>query len=531
MWDVPGSGSWSHDPSHNPFPTSTFLRSVGTPGLDEGKAAGWARYGWPLLATRRAYVNGFLYEQQLAVDQTELNERDDAARRAYVERSWRADAKRWFDVLRPAVTDACLTMQAVEPAGLTDRRLFNHLDRCMLLQRRLQRIHFTNSAMTFVVGKWLLAASEWSVPAHVAMATLAGASPATAESIGYVDAIVDALRQAGTSDTPTTLDAVRAASESSASALADYLRHHGWRVVGGFGYDSAALAELPELVLQSIAARFVGEALSSDASAHAIDESRALVPASAHGRFDELLADARLVYGIRDDDVGPCMWARGLVRRGLLAVGERLIQRGLLAERDDVFELTYADVGSLLVYGHGPTLDAVTERVALRRQQAQLVPPATIDGEDGGEVVEPTALWRAPHVALVACAAAAYRSIGTAPTSAPRTGQGIGIGDRSYRGIARVARNPEEAFAKLSPGDVLVTTITTPSFNVVLPVVGALVVEHGGLMSHAGIIAREFGIPTVVAASGCMASIPDGAEVEVDPVQGCVRVVAPPASE
>ncbi|MBV8693827.1 MAG: hypothetical protein JOY57_19420, partial [Actinobacteria bacterium] len=62
-------------------------------------------------------------------------------------------------------------------------------------------------------------------------------------------------------------------------------------------------------------------------------------------------------------------------------------------------------------------------------------------------------------------------------------------------------------------------------YNVVLPIVGALVVEEGGALSHAAIVARELGIPAVIGAARAVQLVPDGAHVEVDPEAGRVRVL------
>ena len=102
---------------------------------------------------------------------------------------------------------------------------------------------------------------------------------------------------------------------------------------------------------------------------------------------------------------------------------------------------------------------------------------------------------------------------------------GEGIGDRPYRGRSVVAHQAIDAIERLQPGDVLVTSMTTPAFNCVLPIVGALVTVHGGQFSHAGIVARELDIPTVLSVADALERIPDGAIVEVDPRSGSVTVV------
>ena len=103
---------------------------------------------------------------------------------------------------------------------------------------------------------------------------------------------------------------------------------------------------------------------------------------------------------------------------------------------------------------------------------------------------------------------------------------GVGVGTSSYVGRARRALSADEAIDAMEPGDVLVVRATSPAFNVILTVAGAVVTADGGAMSHAAVLARELGIPAVVGASGAL-EIPDGASVEVDPVAGRVRGLDP----
>jgi pyruvate,water dikinase len=79
----------------------------------------------------------------------------------------------------------------------------------------------------------------------------------------------------------------------------------------------------------------------------------------------------------------------------------------------------------------------------------------------------------------------------------------------------------------LQRGDVLVTPTTTESFNIVLPLLGAIVTDAGGLLSHAAIVSREYGIPGVVGCRDATALIADGSQVRVDGTAGEVFVTAP----
>jgi pyruvate,water dikinase len=93
-----------------------------------------------------------------------------------------------------------------------------------------------------------------------------------------------------------------------------------------------------------------------------------------------------------------------------------------------------------------------------------------------------------------------------------------------YTGIARVLSG-EDDFDRLGHGEVLVCVMTSPAWAPVLPLAGALVTDHGGVLSHAAVIAREFGIPAVVATGRATHLIPDGATIEVDGNHGLVRVM------
>jgi pyruvate,water dikinase len=103
---------------------------------------------------------------------------------------------------------------------------------------------------------------------------------------------------------------------------------------------------------------------------------------------------------------------------------------------------------------------------------------------------------------------------------------GTGIGNRTYRGRVCRADSPEEALNRLNPGEVLVVPFTTPAYNSVLTLAGAIVTADGGPLSHAAVLARELGIPAVVGARGALTEVPDGALVDVDPIIGVVRIVA-----
>ncbi len=93
------------------------------------------------------------------------------------------------------------------------------------------------------------------------------------------------------------------------------------------------------------------------------------------------------------------------------------------------------------------------------------------------------------------------------------------------RAVARVARTPEEAL-RVEAGAVLVCPFTDPGWTPVLDRVAGVITETGGLLSHAAVICREYGIPAVLGVADATERVPDGREVILDGGEGRVELVA-----
>jgi phosphoenolpyruvate synthase/pyruvate phosphate dikinase len=101
--------------------------------------------------------------------------------------------------------------------------------------------------------------------------------------------------------------------------------------------------------------------------------------------------------------------------------------------------------------------------------------------------------------------------------------RGLAASRGVYEGPARRVSHASE-FDRIKKGDVLVTESTTEAFNILLPLLGAIVTDAGGLLSHSAIVAREYGIPGVVGTRDATVLISDGAHVRVDGDAGEVTV-------
>jgi pyruvate,water dikinase len=372
------------------------------------------------------------------------------------------------------------------------------------------------------LGDLMVHLEDWGLEREACFEALVAASPATREPARQLAAVADAIRAAGTDPaTISTLDEVRAIP-AAATALDHYLRHHGWRLTTGYDLEDRSLMELPEVVVASI--RGAARAADGDDAARAADALRSLrerVPLSEQATFDEIVEDARLSYGLRDEN-GPITyeWPAGLLRRGLLEAGRRLAAAGHLTDPGDVFELSVAEVGSFLRDGRGPEQAEIERRAEERRWWATLDPPERLGPEEPPppiDVLTPN-LARMTRIVLTV--------VDTLESKSTDSLRGMGIGDDAYTGTARVVHDPVEALGAMEPGDILVAPYTAPTYNSVIAMAGAIVTQEGGPLCHAAVIARELGLPAVIGAVGAMALVPDGSVIEVDPKAGAVRVLA-----
>lgn len=328
------------------------------------------------------------------------------------------------------------------------------------------------------------------------------------------------------------IERLGATSAAVAEALAEYLDEHGLEIASGIDLDDRTVAELPETLMGALRAgleRPAGKAEREPGDAAAA--LRARVPAPAREEFDRLLAEACALYELREDSVRITIpRPTGLLRRALLEAGRRLAERGVVEEPEHVFQATEAGVRALLGGGGAAPPPAELARRVRERQASALSPPPTVLGPE--EPAPPPLDWLPGPLARVngammlalsldnpEVAGMVTRSEAAAPA---RELRGIAASAGRYRGRARVVLDPA-GFDAIQPGDVLIAPTTSPAYNVVLPLIGAVVTDRGGMLSHAAIVAREYGIPAVVGTGSATADIRDGTLVLVDGDAGVVK--------
>ena len=103
--------------------------------------------------------------------------------------------------------------------------------------------------------------------------------------------------------------------------------------------------------------------------------------------------------------------------------------------------------------------------------------------------------------------------------------KGLAAMSGRVRGKARVLVDPADA-GSLEPGEILVAPYADVGWSPLFLVAGAVVTDLGGPLSHAAVVAREYGVPTVVNVKVGTRLVRTGDELEVDGAAGTVRIVA-----
>ena len=529
---APGPGEWQLDRSHYPGGVTPISQWLMTEGMDNGFRAVFAELGVPAATLEPGFVNGFMYTRLrplIGADKPqrkppptpilwiaarvhpEFRKRTKAAAHTLATSPSNDVVRRWHDEIRPSLRDTNLRFQDTDPSTLDDDELRTHVTALLDVLRDNFELHFWLHGHDLgPIARFLYECREWGLDPAEAIEALAGASPSTVAPrvrLTRLRALIEA------SPTPVaSLADVRAVSDEAATLLDEHVREHGQVLATGYDLTASTLDELPDVLLAAIRTSSPAPAYGADALAASLRER---VPSSGRDDFDRALHDARNVMDMRDDQ-GPMTieWPVGLLRRALLEAG------GRLGVGEHVVELTPDEARSLFQAGT-PDPDELARRAARRLQLASLHPPPTL-GQP--EADPPLSALPGPLATTVAMVQVSLEYTGMAGPVGHDPLSGSGIGASSYVGRAVVADSADEAMERLEPGDVLVVRATSPAFNLVLSIAGALVTVDGGAMSHAAVLSRELGLPAVIGASGAL-SIVDGSQIEVDPPAGTVRVI------
>jgi pyruvate,water dikinase len=553
---APGPGSWELEQTHFARPATRYASALMAEPLARGFAEGTRRYGLLLDTLRMRFVNDFCYGKFVPVGapdkasappprllfmlltrlHPELRRRIAAAPNVFSNKLWREDMRRWDEEIKPDSIARNRTLQNTPIKALDDAKFLAYLDdiRANTVEM-VYRHHMFTIPCGFPVGHFVSEVQRWTgLPSGEVLGVLKGAAPI---SRGVGTASLERLRAALSSNGITAncaqgrpaqqvLDDLRS-NPAVAEPLAAYLDEVGYRLVSGYDISDKYALEMPEMLIGAIFGAGDRADRQGDFTTRR-DALRAKVPQVRHAEFDQLLEEARFMHRLRDERgmYNDC-WANGLARRAMLEAGRRLKERGRLPDASLAVNASPDEIAGMLQGDAEPTIQELQRRQIWRETKTIADAPPFLGAKPHAP---PPAEWlpkkaqpnaRSMHTVIHEIFHVPDRAAQNAPRGSVT---GLAVHPGIYEGPARIVNGPLD-FNRLQQGDVLITRNTGPSFNVVLPLLGAIVTDRGGQLSHAAIVAREYGIPAVVATREATTMFADGARVRVDGDNGVVSLV------
>jgi pyruvate,water dikinase len=318
------------------------------------------------------------------------------------------------------------------------------------------------------------------------------------------------------------------------AAFRHYQREYATRV-RRYEVADPTLAETPELTLATLRDQlrrgYDGRGLAASLAARrstVLAEARELLATGQEAdraRFERALQRAEAAHPVHEEnEFFTISVPLALARYALLELGRRLASRGVVADPEDVFFLEQDEALAAFANG-GDERELVARRKGERAWILAHPGPASYGQEpDQPPLSVLPAESRTTMGAMLWTVDLMFAAARSAQRQSPDavTVPGIAASPGRYTGTVRVVAGEHE-FEKIQAGDVLVCPVTSPVWSVLFSRIGALVTDTGGILSHPAIIAREYGVPAVVAAGNATAVLRDGQQVTVDGDAGIVH--------
>jgi pyruvate,water dikinase len=189
-----------------------------------------------------------------------------------------------------------------------------------------------------------------------------------------------------------------------------------------------------------------------------------------------------------------------LVRMWSVEAARRLQAAGSLAEADDIWYLPFQDA-----------LELAEGTLPVAEAQARV--------RAGRRLVRSFRNFQNPNE--IGCQ---YRGAERAPLASADALRGTGCSPGRIEGRARVVKKLDEMH-RVEPGDILVTLFTDPGWTPLFARLAGVVTETGGVLAHAAVISREYGIPAVLAVHRATELIGDGDQIAIEGTAGTVEIL------
>lgn len=534
-FEPPNPGPWELDSVHYPRPVTRYFQDIYPVAYFKGSQDFSRFYGLLIDGIQSAYVHGFNYIQIVPVSEDEIPERFKRTEQVFEQKIWRKQLHDWDKIYKPASIAQHRAIQAIDPQTLSNKDLIAYLIRCQDHHAKMITQHLSYGASALLpVSDFLAQVGDMTaLPHSELLELLKGASEISSGNSSEAERLKkalsnnpEALKLLESNEEPAeVLNYLRSLKNEAGMALEAYLDLIGNRLVNGFDIAEPRIIELPDAIIRTIHTTLFKESSdNTDVNEH-LEQINAAIPEKQQKLFKELLQEARLVYRLRDEvGIYSNIWASGLMRRAVLEAGHRTANQGLIDNPLLMLDASLDEMGQLLSNLGGPSSDELRQRADYR---------ATYTAKDAPRFIGAPKPPLPDLDMLPAPVSRLMRALFTALSHMFENSQvqneeqilyGLAASKGAYEGPARCIHNPSE-FGQIVKGDVLVTESTSEAFNILLPLLGGIITDNGGLLSHAAIVAREYGIPAVVGTCDATEMITNGVLVRVDGNTGEVTIL------
>jgi len=389
QFEAPGPGTWEQDAVHFPRPSTRYWAEIHPAAFHRGTSDFMAYYGTMLKSMDMHYIHGFGFRAITPVSDAEVPERFARAEQVWEQKLWRDQLREWDETAKPNAIAKHRELQAIDPDALSDADLVTYLGRCREHHALMiaQHMRYTGAAM-LSIGDLLAHVGAWTgVPHAEILGMMRGAAPVSAGASAELQRLIDALDADDAArallmsdgDAGEVLAALRATDGEVGKATAGYLDLVGYRLLDGFDIGGRYALELPDALVRAIRSAVEGGTGEAAADSDArIAEVRNQVPAEHQAEFDELVAEARLMYRIRDErGVFSDIWASGISRRAVMAAGRRAAAAGRVHDPEHFVDAGTDEMVALVLGTGGPSAE---ELPAPNQSETKHSPSATSGG-------------------------------------------------------------------------------------------------------------------------------------------------------
>jgi pyruvate, water dikinase len=263
-------------------------------------------------------------------------------------------------------------------------------------------------------------------------------------------------------------------------------------------------------------------------------EYRELLSPEEATKFDEALGLSRAVFPyIEEHNIYVEHWSHTVFWAKVRELADVFVKAGYFAQPDDLYHLNRFEVDQALsdmvqAWSIGVPARGVQhwkQEVSARRKimaALRAVSPAPAHGVPPVEVTDPFAIM---NYGVTTERVADWLAQASGDSGSSEHFNGIAASPGVVEGVVRVLRHENE-LSELKQGEILVAAITAPSWASAFSVVAGVVTDIGGMMSHAAIVCREYGMPAVVSTGFATARLKTGQRVRVDGHKGTVTLLA-----